>query len=171
MTDYTRLPIGEHAPRRVNVVIEIPRDSVNKYEYDKTLHVFRLDRTLFSPVHYPGDYGFIPCTLGQDGDPLDVLVLVEAPSFSGCVMEVRPIGVLQMVDQGKKDEKILAVAESDPLYKQVNDSSQVLSHQLREIEHFFSIYKYLEDKRTEIAGWGNANEARQIIIEGQKRWK
>ncbi|HKR97460.1 MAG TPA: inorganic diphosphatase, partial [Candidatus Angelobacter sp.] len=123
MTDYTRLPIGEHAPRRVNAVIEIPRDSVNKYEYDKTLHVFRLDRTLFSPVHYPGDYGFIPCTLGQDGDPLDVLVLVEAPSFSGCVMEVRPIGVLQMVDQGKKDEKILAVAESDPLYKQVNDSS------------------------------------------------
>ena len=94
MTDYTRLPIGEHAPRRVNAVIEIPRDSVNKYEYDKTLHVFRLDRTLFSPVHYPGDYGFIPCTLGQDGDPLDVLVLVEAPSFSGCVMEVRPIGVL-----------------------------------------------------------------------------
>jgi len=98
-------------------------------------------------------------------------VLVEAPSFPGCVMEVRPIGVLQMVDQGKKDEKILAVAESDPLYKQVNDSSHVLPHQLREIEHFFSIYKYLEDKRTEIAGWGNANAARQIIVEGQKRWK
>ncbi|HKV94971.1 MAG TPA: inorganic diphosphatase [Candidatus Angelobacter sp.] len=171
MTDYTRLPIGKHAPRRVNAVIEIPRDSVNKYEYDKTLHVFKLDRTLFSPVHYPGDYGFIPCTLGQDGDPLDVLVLVEAPSFPGCVMEVRPIGVLQMVDQGKRDEKVLAVAQSDPLYREVEDSWQAPQHLLREIEHFFSIYKYLEDKRTEIAGWGNADAARQIITEGQKRWK
>jgi inorganic pyrophosphatase len=169
--DYTRLPIGDKAPDRVNAVIEIPRDSVNKYEYDKKLHVFRLDRTLFSPVHYPGDYGFIPCTLGQDGDPLDVLVLLEAPSFPGCLIEVRPIGVLQMVDQGKKDEKILAVAESDPLYRQINDASQVLPHQLREIEHFFSIYKYLEDKRTEIAGWGNADEARKIIVEGQRRFK
>jgi hypothetical protein len=94
MPDYTRLPIGEKAPHRINAVIEIPKDSVNKYEYDKQLHVFKLDRTLFSPVHYPGDYGFIPCTLGQDGDPLDVLVLVEAPSFPGCLIEVRPIGVL-----------------------------------------------------------------------------
>src|SRR5215510_1991786 len=159
MVDYTRLPIGDHAPSRVNAVIEIPRDSVNKYEYDKKLHVFKLDRTLFSPVHYPGDYGFIPCTLGHDGDALDVLVLVEAPSFPGCLMEVRPIGVLQMVDQGKKDEKILAVAESDPLYRQVNDSSQILPHQLREIEHFFSIYKNLEGKKTEIAGWADAGTA------------
>jgi len=169
MTDYTRLPVGEKAPDRVNAVIEIPKDSVNKYEYDKKLHVFRLDRTLFSPVHYPGDYGFIPNTLGQDGDPLDVLVLVEAPSFPGCLMEVRPLGVLQMVDQGKRDEKILAVAESDPLYRQVRDASQVPQHQLREIEHFFSIYKYLEDKRTEIAGWGDVNEARKIILEGMRR--
>jgi inorganic pyrophosphatase len=171
MTDYTRLPAGEKAPERVNAVIEIPKDSVNKYEYDKKFHVFKLDRTLFSPVHYPGDYGFIPSTLGQDGDPLDVLVLVEAPSFPGCLMEVRPIGVLQMVDQGKRDEKILAVAQSDPFYKQVNDASQVPQHQLREIEHFFSIYKYLEDKRTEIAGWGDAGEARKIIVEGQRRFK
>jgi inorganic pyrophosphatase len=171
MTDYSRLPIGDNAPKRVNAVIEIPRDSVNKYEYDKTLHVFRLDRTLFSPVHYPGDYGFIPGTLGHDGDPLDVLVLVEAPSFPGCLMEVRPIGVLQMVDQGSRDEKILAVAQSDPLYQQVNDASQAPQHLLREIEHFFSIYKYLEDKRTEIAGWGGAEEARKIIREGMKNFK
>jgi inorganic pyrophosphatase len=171
MTDYTRLPIGEKAPQRVNAVIEIPKDSVNKYEYDKQLHVFKLDRTLFSPVHYPGDYGFIPCTLGQDGDPLDVLVLVEAPSFPGCLMEVRPIGVLQMVDQGKKDEKILAVAESDPLYREVNDYSQVFVHTVRGIEHFFAIYKNLEGKKTEMAGWADAAAARQIIVEGQKRWK
>ena len=171
MPDYTRLPIGEKAPHRINAVIEIPKDSVNKYEYDKQLHVFKLDRTLFSPVHYPGDYGFIPCTLGQDGDPLDVLVLVEAPSFPGCLMEVRPIGVLQMVDQGKKDEKILAVAESDPLYKDVQDYSQVFSHTAKEVEHFFSIYKALEGKKTEIAGWADANAARKIVMEGHRQFK
>jgi len=171
MPDYTRLPIGEKAPHRINAVIEIPKDSVNKYEYDKQLHVFKLDRTLFSPVHYPGDYGFIPCTLGNDGDPLDVLVLVEAPSFPGCLMEVRPIGVLQMVDQGKKDEKILAVAESDPLYKDVHDYSQVFSHKAKEIEHFFSVYKALEGKKTEMAGWADAEEARKIIVEGMRRFK
>jgi inorganic pyrophosphatase len=169
--DYTKLPIGKNAPKLVNAVIEIPKDSVNKYEYDKQLHVFRLDRTLFSPVHYPGDYGFIPCTLGLDGDPLDVLVLVEAPSFPGCLIEVRPIGVLRMVDQGKKDEKILAVAESDPLYREVNDCSQVFEHTLREIEHFFDIYKALEGKKTEIAGWDGVDVARKIISEGQAWFK
>ena len=171
MPDYTRLPIGEKAPHRINAVIEIPKDSVNKYEYDKQLHVFRLDRTLFSPVHFPGDYGFVPCTLGQDGDPLDVLVLVEAPSFPGCLIEVRPIGVLQMVDQGKKDEKILAVAASDPLYRDVSDYSQVFPHTTREIEHFFSIYKDLEGKKTEMAGWGDGDAARKIVMEGHKRFK
>src|SRR2546423_11106210 len=134
MPDYTQLPIGDHAPQRVNAVIEIPMESVNKYEYDQQLQVFRLDRTLHSPVHYPGDYGFIPSTLGHDGDPLDVVVLVDAPSFPGCLIEVRPIGVLRMVDQGKGDEKILSVAESDPVYREVHDASQVFQHLLREIE-------------------------------------
>jgi len=171
MLDYTRLPIGGKAPNLVNAVIEIPKDSVNKYEYDEQLHVFRLDRTLFSPVHYPGDYGFFPSTLGMDGDPVDVLVLVEAPSFPGCVIEVRPIGVLCMIDQGQRDEKVLAVAESDPLYREVKDCSQVFEHTLREIEHFFSIYKKLEGKKTEIAGWNGVEIARKIISEGQARFK
>ncbi len=171
MPDYVKLPIGSHAPERVNVVIEIPKDSVNKYEYDKELHVFRLDRTLFSPVHYPGDYGFIPRTLGLDGDPLDVLVLVEAPSFPGCLMEVRPIGVLKMIDQGEGDEKILAVAESDPLYREVKDIGQVFEHTLHEIEHFFSVYKALEGKKTELAGWAGVDVARKIIGEGQGRFR
>ena len=171
MPDYVRLPIGPDAPRLVNAIIEIPRDSVNKYEYDKQLHVFRLDRTLFSPVHYPGDYGFIPCTLGLDGDPLDVLVLVEAPSFPGCLMEVRPIGVLRMIDQGRSDEKILAVAQSDPLYREVKEYSEVFTHTLHEIEHFFAIYKSLEGKKTEISGWAGADAARKIISEGQQRFQ
>jgi inorganic pyrophosphatase len=171
MVDYTRLPIGPNAPELVNAVIEIAKGSVNKYEYDKELNVFRLDRTLFSPVHYPGDYGFIPCTLGLDGDPLDVLVLLESPTFPGCLMEVRPIGVLRMIDQGKGDEKILAVAESDPVYREVRDYPQMFTHTLREIEHFFSVYKSLEGKTTEIAGWEGAEVARKIISEGQRRMK
>lgn len=169
MTDYTKLPIGDHAPNKINAVVEIPQGSVNKYEYDKKLHVFRLDRTLHSPVHYPGDYGFIPGTLGLDGDPLDVLVLVDKPSFPGCVMEVRPIGVLRMVDQGEKDEKILSVVDSDPIYSAIHDASQMFPHLLLEIEHFFSIYKKLEGKSTELTGWEGVEKARQIIMEGQKR--
>ncbi|HLW53022.1 MAG TPA: inorganic diphosphatase [Candidatus Angelobacter sp.] len=171
MTDYTRLPIGEQAPHKVNAVVEIPKGSVNKYEYDVKLQVFRLDRTLFSPVHYPGDYGFIPETLGLDGDPLDVLVLVEAPSFPGCLIEVRPIGLLHMLDQGKNDEKILAVADSDPLYREVSEYSQVFEHTVREIENFFAIYKSLEGKKTEISGWAGADTAKKLIVEGRKRAK
>src|SRR3989442_12206321 len=101
MINYLNLSIGKNAPDEVNAVIEIPRGQTNKYEYDKELHVFRLDRNLYSPVHYPGDYGFIPSTLSDDGDPLDVLVLVDAPSFTGCVMTFRPTGFLEVVDQGR----------------------------------------------------------------------
>src|SRR6266576_6298532 len=121
MINYLDLPTGDGAPAEVNAVIEIPRGDTNKYEYDKALHVFRLDRNLYSPVHYPGDYGFIPRTLSQDGDPLDVLVLVDAPTFTGCLMPVRPIGLLEMLDQGVKDEKVLAVIHNDPRYKDVNN--------------------------------------------------
>jgi len=170
MPDYLNLPIGSGAPDRVNTVIEIPQGSVHKYEYDKQLQVFRLDRTLYSPVHYPGDYGFIPGTLGLDGDPLDILVLVDVPSFPGCLMEVRPIGLLRMVDEGKHDEKILTVVENDPVYKQIKECKQVFPHVLRQIEHFFSIYKSLEGKKTEIAGWAGADAAHKIIVEGQKRF-
>src|SRR5690242_21727951 len=111
MINYLELPIGDRCPEVIEAVIEIPFEGINKYEYDKKLHVFRLDRNLFSPVHYPGDYGFFPQTLSTDGDPLDVLILVDTPSFPGCLIEVRPIGMLEMLDQGVKDEKILAVAK------------------------------------------------------------
>src|SRR5467141_450494 len=133
MTNYLTLPVGEGAPDEVNAVIEIPRGQTNKYEYDKQLHVFRLDRNLYSPVHYPGDYGFIPSTLSDDGDPLDVLVLVDAPSFTGCVMTVRPVGFLEMVDQGKADEKVLAVGTNNPIFNGVRDYEVLYSRLLREI--------------------------------------
>jgi len=150
MPNYLELPVGPDTPEVINAVIEIPLEGINKYEYDKELHVFRLDRNLYSPVHYPGDYGFIPSTLGDDGDPLDVLVLVDTPSFSGCVMEVRPIGLLEMTDQGLGDEKVLAVGKGNPRYKDVWNFSEIYPHILKEITHFFSIYKDLEGKRVEV---------------------
>src|SRR3989441_12047099 len=125
MTNYLTLPIGKAAPAEINAVIEIARGDTNKYEYDKKLNVFRLDRNLYSPVHYPGDYGFIPSTLSDDGDPLDVLVLVDASSFPGCLMTVRPIGMLEMIDQGKEDEKILAVGTNNPIFKNIEDYGQL----------------------------------------------
>ena len=168
MPNYLELPVGKNAPELVNAVIEIPFEGINKYEYDKNLHVFRLDRNLFSPVHYPGDYGFIPSTLAEDGDPLDVLVLVDSPSFTGCVLEVRPIGVLDMIDQGQPDEKILAVGHGNPRYEDVANYSQIYPHILKEIKHFFSIYKDLEGKRVEVRGWKDAAAAREIIGKSQK---
>ncbi len=163
MTNYLTLPLGDNAPEAVNAVIEIPAESINKYEYDKQLNVFRLDRNLYSPVHYPGDYGFIPSTLSDDGDPLDVLVLVDAPSFSGCVMTVRPIGLLEMLDQGVLDEKILAVGKTNPRYNNVWNYSEIYPHMLKEITHFFSIYKDLEGKRVEVNGWRDAAYARERV--------
>lgn len=171
MVNYLELPPGENIPEVVNAIIEIPAESSNKYEYDKKLHVFRLDRNLHSPVHYPGDYGFIPSTLSDDGDPLDVLVLVDAPSFSGCLQHVRPIGVLEMLDQGVLDEKILAVGKSNPRYADVWNYSEIYPHMLKEITHFFSIYKDLEGKRVEIQGWHDAAHARERVLKAVENFK
>lgn len=170
MTNYLELPVGPDVPNVINAVIEIPGESNNKYEYDKNLHVFRLDRNLYSPVHYPGDYGFVPSTLAEDGDPLDVLVLVDAPSFPGCLQSVRPIGLLEMLDQGVADEKVLCVGKNNPRYQDVTNYSQIYPHMLREITHFFAIYKDLEGKRVEVKGWHDADYARAKVIEAQQRF-
>ena len=170
MPNFLTLPVGESSPEVINAVVEIPLGEVNKYEYDKTLPLFRLDRNLHSPVHYPGDYGFIPSTLSGDGDPLDVLVLVDAPSFAGCLIEVRPIGMLEMIDQGKLDEKILAVGLNNPRYRDVRNYSEIYPHMLREIQHFFATYKDLEGKRTEMVGWHNSARARAVVVESHERF-
>lgn len=171
MPNLLNLPIGERAPQLVNAVIEIPLGSKNKYEYDKQLNIFRLDRNLHSPVHYPGDYGFIPQTLSLDGDPLDVLVLVDEATFTGCLVEVRPIGMLEMVDQGQKDEKILSVVKNNPRFAEIKDYSEVWSHMLLEISHFFATYKDLEGKRAIVSGWKDAEQACSVIRESHERFK
>ncbi len=167
---YLTLPLGSKAPELVNAVIEIPAGGVNKYEYDKKLGVFRLDRPLYSPVHYPGDYGFIPSTLAEDGDPLDIVIMVAQPTFTGCLVESRPVGVLQMVDQGVKDEKILAVSSGNPRFEEVHNYTDIYSHVLREISHFFSIYKDLEGKRTKMVGWEPVETAHRVIMASHQRY-
>jgi len=147
------------------MIVEIPKNSSNKYEYDGKLGVFRLDRVLYSAVHYPGDYGFIPGTLAPDHDPLDVLTIVEEASFPGVLLTVRPVGFLDMVDGDETDQKILAVPNRDPRFDQIHTIDQVFRHNLREIEHFFAIYKELEGKRTEMRGWKGPREARDLIRE------
>lgn len=168
MVNYLELPVGDRCPEVFRAVIEIPKDGVSKFEYDKELHVFKLDRTLYSPVHYPGDYGFIPSTLSDDGDPLDVLVLVPSPSFPGCVQEVRPIGLLEMMDQGVLDEKVLAVGNANPRFSNTWNYTDIYAHMLKEITHFFSIYKDLEGKRVEVKGWHDAAYARDRVIRATK---
>ena len=161
---------GPECPGIVRMIVEIPKNSSNKYEYDGKLGVFRLDRALYSPLHYPGDYGFIPGTLGEDGDPLDVLTLVDEPSYPGVMIAVRPVGMLEMVDQQKPDQKILAVANRNPRFDQMETIDHIFPHSLREIEHFFDIYKELEGKRTEIRGWRGRSEARDLIGEARERY-
>ena len=161
---------GPDCPEIVRMIVEIPKNSANKYEYDRVLGVFRLDRALYSPMHYPGDYGFIPGTVAEDGDPMDVLALVEEPSFAGCLIEVRPVAVLNMVDSDVGDQKILAVPTRNPRYDQIHTLDQIFAHVRREIEHFFTIYKELEGKTTQMEGWGGPPEARRVILESRRKY-
>ena len=123
----------------------------------------RLDRVLSSSVHYPGDYGFIPGTRSGDGDPLDVLILVEEPTFPGCRVQVRPIGVLLLQDDLEEDEKILAVPVADPRFAEVTDLMDLPQHWLAEVETFFETYKALEEKTTAVGGWRGVAEAREVL--------
>jgi inorganic pyrophosphatase len=161
---------GPAVPDEVNVIIEIPRGSRNKYELDKATGLFRFDRLLYSAVYYPGDYGFIPRTLADDDDPLDVLVMVTVPTFPGCLVVVRPIGVFEMSDEKGGDEKILAVPVRDPLYDDYQGLADAPKHFLREVEHFFAIYKELEGVRTNIIGWRDGEAARTIIRSAVSRY-
>ncbi len=154
-----------------DVLIEIPKGSRNKYEYDFELKKIRYDRMIFSSMMYPADYGFVPETLALDGDPLDVLVLVTEPTFPGCVMEVKPIGVFHMADEKGPDEKVICVPISDPIGNRVNDLCELNPHLIKEIEHFFKVYKDLEKKKVDVDGWGDVNEAKEIVAKCLNRFK
>jgi len=160
--DLSRIP-AQPKPGLINVLIEIPAGSKNKYEFDKDMGAFALDRVLFSSVQYPYDYGFVPNTLADDGDPLDGMVLIDQPTFPGCVIAARPIGMLEMIDGGDRDEKILCVPVEDPRYAQVMSLADVAPHRLDEIAEFFRSYKNLENKVTEILGWQNVDKVKPLV--------
>lgn len=156
--------------RVVDAFIEIPQGSRNKYEYDEATGRFRLDRVLYSSVHYPTDYGFIPDTLAPDGDHLDILVVVHQPTFPGCMVQARPIGGLDMVDEKGSDFKVLAVPTGDPRFEHVHTLEALAPHTLREIEAFFATYKLLEPKQTEVLGWHALEEAWEQIERCRVAW-
>lgn len=164
------VPPGKRPPGEVTAIIEIPHGSRNKYELDKASGLMRLDRVLYSAVHYPGDYGFIPRTLHEDRDPLDILVLIKEETFPGCQIDVRPIGVLRLLDRDEPDDKILAVPLNDPYWADTFDVTDVPTHLLKEIEHFFRSYKDLEGKRVNANGWGDTDEAKQVIADSIRRY-
>ena len=160
--DLSLIP-AQPKPGIINVLIEIAGGSKNKYEFDKDLQAFALDRVLYSSVKYPYDYGFVPNTLADDGDPLDGMVLMDEPTFPGCVIAARPIGMLKMIDGGDNDEKILCVPDKDPRYAQVTSLKDVAPHRLEEIAEFFRSYKNLEKKVTEILGWQDVQSVNPLV--------
>src|SRR5512137_1805260 len=135
---YRDVPAGADPPHVVNTIVEIPKGRRSKFEVDKKTGLMRLDRYLFSSSHYPGDYGFIPQTLAEDGDNLDVLVMVNEPTFSGCLIQARVIGLFRMLDRGQHDYKVLSVPNSDPFFDEYKDLDDVPKQYLREVEHFFA---------------------------------
>lgn len=154
----------------VTVMIEIPKGSRNKYEFDKERKLVKFDRMLFSAVHYPSDYGFILDTLGEDGDPLDALVLVWEPTFPGCLIEATPIGLFNMWDEKGRDEKILCVPVHDPHWNDLQNLQDVPAHLLTEIAHFFAVYKDLEEKKVSVEGWEDRDAAIRVIKAARERY-
>ena len=156
----------------LEAIIEIPRGSRNKYEMDHDTGVIWLDRELFTATRYPTDYGFVPDTLAEDGDPLDVLVLVDEPTFPGCHIMVRPLAVFWMQDEAGPDAKVLTVPVDDPRWNDIDDLDGVPPFMLQEIENFFEIYKTLEpNKSTDTAGWQGRVEAERAVDDARKRFR
>lgn len=161
MNLWHEIPRG--SAKELNVIVEIPMNSRVKYELDKETGLIMFDRALYSPMHYPANYGFVPQTLWEDGDPLDVLVMGFESLVPGCLIKVRPIGVLDMIDGGDGDAKVLAVPIKDPRFKSINDINDVEPHLLEEIKHFYQVYKDLEKKKVEVGDWSGAKDAASTI--------
>lgn len=168
MFDHIRL--NQDFPESVEIIVEIPRGSHSKFEYDEDLGLIKLDRVLHSSVVYPTDYGFVPATRSEDGDHIDVLLLTSDPLFPGCMVKARPIGIADMEDEAGRDWKVLAVAHNDPRFSSVDDLQDVDQHLLDEIRHFFEVYKQLENKKVVFKGWQTKESAKKILEEAARRF-
>lgn len=163
--------IGYKAPAIANAIIEIPKGSKAKYEIDKETGFVKLDRVLFSSVHYPANYGFLPRTYWGDGDPLDILVISQVDLIPGSICESKIIGAMQMVDGNDDDDKLISVAANDPAYNFLNDVSELPKHVLDEIRNFFETYKRLENKTVVVHNILNAHKAHEMVLQGLEGYK
>ncbi len=155
----------------IHTIVEIPRGSKNKYEIDKETGLIALDRTLHTAQDYPFDYGFIPQTLWHDNDAVDVVILTTYPLLPGILVRVRPIAVMNMIDSGERDEKIIAVPVDDPRFEEVKQLEDINKHTLKEIEHFFLTYKKLQNKEVSISGFKGRTDAEACFEEGIELYK
>lgn len=167
----TKVKQPKEFPEKVHVIIEIPRGSENKYEVDKESGLLKLDRPLFSSIHYPGDYGYIPNTLWEDGDPIDILVLTNHPVYPLTLAKVKIIGMLDMHDSGENDVKLLGVYDSDPRYAEYQDIKDIRGHKLKEVIHFFESYKHLQGKEVKITNIGSRKDACKAILKSKKMFE
>lgn len=173
---FKDIPAGDNPPEQINVVIDIPRGSSNKYEYNEKAGFFELDRVLYSPFFFPFEYGFIPQTASEDGDSLDVVLLVSFPTFPGCLIKARPIGTLIMKDEEGVDNKIIAVPleKVDPRFKEIRTVEDLAEHLKKEIELFFADYKKLEKEKykfVKVEGWQGLDPAKEIIKRACQKYK
>ncbi len=171
MSLWKDVPSGVDPPRVIYAVIETPKGSKNKYEIARDFDGVILDRVLHSSVMYPVDYGLLPRSYYEDGDPLDVMVIINEVTFPGCIVSCRPIALLEVIDEGKRDDKILAVAEGDPRLEEIEDIEHLPKHFTKEIENFFAFYKILENKDTKIIGWANKDKAYEAIERSLKLYE
>lgn len=165
MHPWHDIALGPQAPRQVPAVVEVPRGSKNKYELDKETGMLKVDRVLFSAVHYPANYGFIPRTYAGDRDPLDILVLGQEAVYPLTVMTARPIGLLHMTDEGEQDDKIIAVHVNDPDYAHFHCMDELPAHRMEEVRRFFETYKELERKQVSTDAFAGAGDAERVIDE------
>lgn len=167
------LPSGKNPPEEIYCLVEIPKGKTNKYEYDRKLGVFRLDRVLYEAVFYPAEYGVIPQTLNMaDNDPVDIMVLSTFPTFPGCLIACRPVGVLKMIDTGEGDDKIIAVPANDPRFEHIKDLNDLTPHLKKEIVNFWENYAELQpNKKIKIKGWGSRTTALRLIRQAIKNYQ
>ena len=162
---------GENTPDEINVIIEINKGSKNKYEIDKKTGLIALDRAMYTSQDYPFDYGFIPQSYWHDRDPLDVVVITTYPLIPGILARVRPVGIMNMLDNGEGDDKLICVPVADPRMEHIHDLADVNKHTLKEMDHFFSTYKKIQDKHVEVLGFKDAAAAKAAIVEGLALYK
>jgi inorganic pyrophosphatase len=153
-------------PDLLFVVVEVPQGGRNKYKFHRPTGAIKLDRVLATAARYPGDYGLVPQTLDTDGDPVNVLVMTNLPTFPGCIIEARPLGLFRMLDGGAHDDKVLAVLAHDPFFAGYTSYTDLPAHYLKEVEHFFTVYKDLDGSRVEPQGWEDVDAARAHLRAG-----